>query len=440
GVPVYILLLVGTISLPFTTFLVPACSGFAALLVDLMIMGWCMGCVDCIANLRMLTRFGANVSPFLQAMHFCYGLGAFISPMIAAPFILNVDCTDYIDGKHVSPAPGNFSEDETVAPPQPQKITRAQHLSHSEIAFFILGTIQFVIASVVVVVIILEKKNIIGYGASISQASSAHSFVSMTSDKEIRDISGQKTCFFCGTREILVITILTSASLFLYDGLQSSFADYIYSYAEKNGLRKRGEGAILNACFWGLFAFGRLIAIPAATRLTPAFMLSCNLTGSVVSVVITLLFRGQIVAIYAGSCMLGLFLSSMSPTVMSMTEQFININPSIASCLVVCAALGETLCPVIVGNLFVALGPPSFLIFCTALCIIAAVLYTFLYLIGQKTTKYRESSSASFIWLDRAENATKHIGENALIKDSTLRYYSSGTEPGAEPEAHLDTT
>ena len=29
-------------------------------------------------------------------MHFCYGFGAFVSPMIAEPFLLNEDCTPFI--------------------------------------------------------------------------------------------------------------------------------------------------------------------------------------------------------------------------------------------------------------------------------------------------------------------------------------------------------
>ena len=41
---------------------------------------------------------------------------------------------------------------------------------------------------------------------------------------------------------------------------------------------------------------------------------------------LTLIFRGNIAAIYIGSCLLGLSLSSMSPTVMSMAEQYIDIN------------------------------------------------------------------------------------------------------------------
>ena len=46
-------------------------------------------------------------------MHFCYGLGAFVSPMIAEPFLLNQDCTALIDnstlplGEHGSEGMGH---------------------------------------------------------------------------------------------------------------------------------------------------------------------------------------------------------------------------------------------------------------------------------------------------------------------------------------------
>lgn len=30
-------------------------------------------------------------------MHFCYGLGGFIAPLIAKPFLRNIDCSPLID-------------------------------------------------------------------------------------------------------------------------------------------------------------------------------------------------------------------------------------------------------------------------------------------------------------------------------------------------------
>lgn len=43
-----------------------------------------------------------------QALHFCYGLGAFISPIVAEPFLINKDCSSF-----VSP---NSTSDELIIP------------------------------------------------------------------------------------------------------------------------------------------------------------------------------------------------------------------------------------------------------------------------------------------------------------------------------------
>jgi len=44
-----------------------------------------------------------------QVLHFCYGLGAFVSPMIAEPFLLNEDCSLFLDNdtsSYASSVPG----------------------------------------------------------------------------------------------------------------------------------------------------------------------------------------------------------------------------------------------------------------------------------------------------------------------------------------------
>ncbi|VDI54178.1 major facilitator superfamily domain-containing protein 4A-like [Mytilus galloprovincialis] len=409
AVPVYVLLLIGMVGLPLFMYLVPSCTVFAWLLVDLLLMGWCMGCIDCVANLRMIMRFGTNVTPFLQAMHFFYGLGAFISPMIAAPFLVNIDCTPLVDG--------------VTSSSNSLRITRAQHLSKSRTAFVILGSIQLLITFIVVTVVTLEKMNIIKTGAYVSQSTSQHSLKTAALEKDERGGVSLK--------HIIIVTIMASISLFIYDGIQSSFGDYIYSYAEKSisNLRKE-EGAFLNACFWGCFAFGRLLAIPLATRLTSLFMLSINLGGVLGASTLMLIFHTDKTVIYIGVCSLGLFLSSMTPTAISLAEQFININPSITSCLVVCAALGESLCPIIVGNLFALIGPPTFLTFCLSATILAVIFYVLLVLIGRRTIKYKEKPRTSFIFLYERKKA----GESSLIMPSSLKYYSKMQE---EPEENL---
>lgn len=432
-VPAHILLCIGMTGLPITMFLIPACRVLAELLINLMVMGWFMGCVDCVANLRMILRFKTNVTPFLQAMHFFYGLGAFVSPMIASPFLLNIDCSPFIDGYTIAPEAHNTANQSVTIAPQPKVVNRAMHLSHSKEAFFILGTIQLVITFVVYVVVWLEKRSGIMYTPSSTPTTIHAGFPGETSGdgSGFTEYSGSRSFtryFRCGSVQIVCITALTSASLFMYDGIQSSYADYIYSYAEKNVKDlERSEGAVLNSCFWGPFALGRLIAVILSTRLSAAFMLSCNLGGCAVALLFTLIFQTSRVAVYIGTCALGLFLSSMSPTAMALTEQFISINAPITSCMVVFAALGETVCPVIVGNLFVTAGPVSFLAFCFSVVITAIIIYTILYIAGRRTTKYRETSGNSFIWLTKPP---PRLGENQEINNTNVKYYSNREDEG----------
>ncbi|KAK6994006.1 major facilitator superfamily domain-containing protein 4, partial [Biomphalaria glabrata] len=60
------------------------------------------------------------------------------------------------------------------------------------------------------------------------------------------------TCCACGGREVIFITLVTCVSLFIFDGLQSSFANYIYTYAHESGVEglQKYEGAVLDASFW----------------------------------------------------------------------------------------------------------------------------------------------------------------------------------------------
>ncbi|WAR26538.1 MFS4B-like protein [Mya arenaria] len=344
-IPAHILLCIGMTGLPITMFIIPACRVLAELLINLMVMGWFMGCVDCVANLRMILRFGTNVTPFLQAMHFFYGLGAFVSPMIASPFLLNIDCSPFIDGYTLTPDDNKTANQSVTIAPQPQIVDRAMHLSHSKEAFFILGSIQ--------------------------------------------------------RRHQHHITPVWLQQL-------SSYADYIYSYAEKNvDNLKRSEGAVLNSVFW---------------------------VGCTIALFITLIWKTSRIAIYLGTCALGLFLSSMSPTAMALTEQFVNINAPITSCLVVFAALGETICPVIVGNLFVTAGPVSFLVFCFTIVLIAVLLFMVLFFFGRDTTKYRENRGSSFIWLLKP---AQKFNEQMEINSTSVKYYSNQEDEQPTDQSQL---
>ena len=81
-------------------------------------------------------------------MHCFYGLGAFVSPMIASAFLLNKDCSPFIDGFTIetpvdrAPSVDNHDDDNSTVThatlhiaPQPQRVFRYRHMSHVPVAF-----------------------------------------------------------------------------------------------------------------------------------------------------------------------------------------------------------------------------------------------------------------------------------------------------------------
>lgn len=58
------------------------------------ISGISNGCIDCIGNCWIIHIWGKENPPFMQILHFMYGVGALIAPFLVEPFLLNKDVDD----------------------------------------------------------------------------------------------------------------------------------------------------------------------------------------------------------------------------------------------------------------------------------------------------------------------------------------------------------
>ncbi|KAH7973884.1 hypothetical protein HPB49_006247 [Dermacentor silvarum] len=231
----------------------------------------------------------------------------------------------------------------------------------------------------------------------------------------IPDKTGKAT----GTSQIILVALLTAAMMFLYDGLQAAYGGYIYSYAVKGAARlPRSDAAYLNALFWGMFAMGRLISIVLATKLAPALMLLCNVCGCTLGVTLMLCVPWSKAVLIMGTMMMGIFMSSVFPTALSLAEQCIYVSPRITSTLVFGAALGEMSMPVILGHEFHRIGPTAFPITCMALCVLSCVVYVGLWAVGHQLTGGRGLITA---WLFGAK---PECGEDSGLMTQHVRYYS----------------
>ncbi|GFQ90961.1 major facilitator superfamily domain-containing protein 4A [Trichonephila clavata] len=368
------MLIVGTTMMTVSMASIPLCNALWALAIVLAVMGFFMGTIDTVANVSMICIYGKDVSPFLQAIHFFYGVGAFLSPMIAQPFLLNEDCSPFISNETIV----LFTYDNETLPAS--TLAEARAMTHIDYAFLIMALTM--VPVVILTFTLLGRKHclrLLGGAPPNREEKQNKEYESM----EESDGRSDSDRIPKNMAQIIVVTVLSAILMFLYDGLQAAYGGYIYSYAVKGPVKfRKSDAAYLNALFWGMFAAGRLLSIALATKLSPSFMLFCNIIGCTGALLLMLALRYNHVMLIIGTCLLGIFMSSVFPTTLSLTEQYIHVTPSTTSFLVFGAAVGEMSMPVIIGHEFYRAGPTSLLVIGMVLCFVSIIAYMTLWLVG----------------------------------------------------------
>ncbi|KAF8790671.1 major facilitator superfamily domain-containing protein 4A-like isoform X1 [Argiope bruennichi] len=404
----YILLVVSIIMMGITMAIIPFCEALWILTLVLAVMGFFMGTIDTVANVSMIRIYGKDVSPFLQALHFFYGAGAFISPMIAQPFLLSEDCSPFIDNTSV---PVHILEQNETLPAK--NLEEAKKMTHIDNVFFIMAALMIPVA--------LLSLTLLGKDVYLRMIGKGDVNQNKQADLPPEPFEEKYDTSPVSKFQTIVITLLCASLMFLYDGLQAVYGGYLYSYAVKGPVSlRKSNAAYLNALFWGMFAMGRLLSIVLATRLAPAFMLGCNIVGCTLGMLFMLAFSHSKGVLVFGTIIIGLFMSSVFPTTLSLTEEYIKVTPTITSFLVFGAAFGEMFMPVILGHEFDRTGPITFLVTGVVLCFLSLIIYMALWIVGH--TIVRSTGGGLFGFASHRFPAAD--GEDTSLTTQHVRYYS----------------
>jgi MFS transporter, FHS family, Na+ dependent glucose transporter 1 len=76
------LMLIALLTMALTISLIPVSPYFVLLLAIMFIFGISQGMIDVGGNVNLLWVFQGRVGPYMNALHFCFGVGAFLSPII----------------------------------------------------------------------------------------------------------------------------------------------------------------------------------------------------------------------------------------------------------------------------------------------------------------------------------------------------------------------
>ncbi|BFZ02046.1 hypothetical protein BsWGS_05085 [Bradybaena similaris] len=326
--------------------------------------------------------WGSQGESLLQLIHCFYAVGGIIGPVMASPFIIEVDRespSTHTDGtsanfinhnitfnnsvRHFVPC-GNFTHN-NVTTDSFDNLTLECH-NHTEgnepnlpqstivhYAFLIAGLISVLVA--------------IQFLINFLTLNKSSSTVEHSGDFNIQDrkIPMPWTVFMAG---------LLFLYYFLYCTLEVTFGTYLLLFIVKHfdnvGTQ---EAAYVLSYHWALFATGRFISIFTSKYLTARkllclhfSMMAASLSGFIAG---ALFYRFDVVTVFA--CLLGLSFSATFAAGYSWTEaELLKVTGPISAIIVIGAAVGAMAGPLVMGHL---LEFVSDMWFCYSLAVVLAM-------------------------------------------------------------------
>ncbi|XP_027001033.1 major facilitator superfamily domain-containing protein 4B [Tachysurus fulvidraco] len=353
--------------------IIPLCYNVLQLAIAMAVSGLSMGIIDTIANIQLVALYQKDSAIFLQALHFFIGFGALVSPLIADPFL-----TEHCHSM-------NSTEDEAIMHHFRHSLAGLRSpmvLNHSgehsggvtvqssvSYAFWIMALINLPVP--IAVFVLMYCKKLIPCCTPHLLDKNELAMQTNTTEAQEQEAGGHGDFFSCCVNgnlhelpaSFFGIHILGGLVLFMTDGIVGAYAGFAYTYAVSSPMSLNAKTAGYLPCiFWAAITGGRLISIPLAYRFRPVYLLVFSQVGVIVTVSLLLIFYTSSIFLFVGTCLLGLFLSSIFPCMLAYTEDVLDYKGCATTVIVTCAGMGEMVLQVVVGSIIQTEGSYSFLL------------------------------------------------------------------------------
>jgi len=265
--------------------LVPQIHLFGVLMALLIVKGVAVGVVSTGANTLLLWTHGGKAGPFLNALHFFFGLGAFLSP-----FLLGLLLT----------AGGAYWQ-----------------------AYVLLAVFDFIV------------------GASV--------LLFLQPPAPLRTAHDDGTPSRAAGRYLLAVALAAMFFLFFYVSAEITFGGWIYTYAVTLNLADAASAAYLTSLFWFTFTIGRLVSIPVAIRLAPAQILAVAFSGVAVFLGLLIAFPASTAVLWIAVAGIGLTMAPIWPSGYTLAVQSIRLTAGVSAAILLGDSVGGMVMPGLTG-------------------------------------------------------------------------------------------
>ena len=244
------------------------------------------------ANTALIWTFRERSSPVINGLHFAFGIGAFIGPLIVAQML---------------PLNNGF-----------------------QFAYLISGVFFL----------------LLGLWTARLDNSPSQPEVSLEKDQT----AGHTT------RADYTLLALTGLFLFFYVGSEVSFGGWYFTYVFSQGFTSETVAAYMNSAFWLSFTIGRLLSIWVAFKVPQKKVLPVAISGSLLSILILFIQPLSTALLWICPIALGFFMAPIYPSAFSWTSQSIRISGKLTGILFLGDSLGAMILPWLAGRLIDSTG------------------------------------------------------------------------------------
>jgi FHS family Na+ dependent glucose MFS transporter 1 len=273
--------------------LIPVIRSLWLLVGILFILGIAQSNLDVGENTLLIWLHGSKVAPYMNSLHFFFGLGSFIAPLIIA---------------------------------QSLRVTETINLS-----FWIMAAL-----------IVLPAPFLLRLKSPVNPDFVVHP---IDSNEKARPKAGKG-----------VIVLLVLFFLF-FTAAELTFANWIYTYSIQAGFTNVETGAYLTSAFWGSFMLGRFLGIGLSRKLTNRQIMWIDVLGGILSLVMILILPNSSIVLWVCSIAYGFFIATGFPTGINLAEELNAVSSRITSYLFIAASIAGMTSPWIVGQFIESRGP-----------------------------------------------------------------------------------
>ncbi|HTP59261.1 MAG TPA: MFS transporter [Spirochaetia bacterium] len=281
------------------------------------------GVISAGANTLLLWTHGKKASPFLNGLHFSFGFGAFLAPLVAAQVV-------------------------------------AQQGGYRW-ALWILAA--FMCLAGLRVLFLQGQPSADATAPGAPQKGSAHQ----------------------NDAALPVRAVLVSAALFLffYVSAEISFGGWVFTYAITTHLASETAAAYLNSGFWLFFTLGRLVSVLVAIRLRPQRVIPASIAGSLLAIALLILARSSPDLFWVASLSLGFFMAPLWPSGFALAGNMVNLSARRSSAVLIGDTAGGMILPSLIGVVIRAAGAPAMIWLVGASMVLTAVSFLGMRLAGR---------------------------------------------------------